>query len=136
MGWYILGVIIALVISAIIAACFADVAREKGFEESHYFWLCFIFGIAGYLLVVALPDRKIRTAPFKPEMKTASANQFLRSRCPNKMFQMDKKPVGRVVMYNRKATSAVQTVAKYYSENYGAGFPAPFLYASQRDKYL
>lgn len=74
MGWYILGVIIALVISAIIAACFADVAREKGFEESHYFWLCFIFGIAGYLLVVALPDRKIRTTPFKPEMKTASAN--------------------------------------------------------------
>lgn len=74
MIFWILGGIVALVLNIIIAACFADVAREKGFEENHYFWMCFIFGIAGYLLVVALPDKRIRAALSKPEMTPAPAN--------------------------------------------------------------
>jgi hypothetical protein len=71
MLWIIVGIVVALAISAFIAACFADVAREKGFNDSLYFWMCAIFGIAGYLLVIALPDRKIKIAPAQSEMHTA-----------------------------------------------------------------
>ena len=38
---------------------FADIAREKGYNESgKYFCLCFFFGIIGFLLVAALPERR------------------------------------------------------------------------------
>jgi magnesium-transporting ATPase (P-type) len=70
MLWYIVGAIVALVIAIYIAACFSDVAREKGFDGNQYFWLCLLFSIVGYLLVVALPDRKAKTTasqPFSPK---------------------------------------------------------------------
>ena len=74
MGWYILGAIVALIISAIIAACFAEVARAKGHEGGAYFWLCFLFGLAGYLLVIALPDRMAQISVSKPDSKPISEN--------------------------------------------------------------
>lgn len=42
-----------------LAQCFTDVAGAKGFREKRYFWVCFLFPIAGYLLVIALPDRGV-----------------------------------------------------------------------------
>ena len=48
---------LAIAINAYIAGCFADIAAEKGFEERKYFWIPFLFGIIGYLMVIALPDR-------------------------------------------------------------------------------
>ena len=37
---------------------FYNVAKEKGFYEKKYLWIAFIFSIFGYLLIIALPDRK------------------------------------------------------------------------------
>ena len=82
MLWIIVGIVVALAISAFIAACFADVAREKGFNDSLYFWMCAIFGIAGYLLVIALPDRKIKIAPSKTEMNVTSKTAVPTSSLP------------------------------------------------------
>ena len=60
-----LGVFIAL--NVFIANCFYDIARYKGFDEKRYFWMPFLFGVVGYILVAALPDRKKeQTAPEKP----------------------------------------------------------------------
>ena len=50
---------IVIVIKAYIAGCFADIASEKGFDEGKYFWIPFLLGIVGYLMVIALPDRGI-----------------------------------------------------------------------------
>lgn len=41
-----------------LANCFYDIACEKGFHERRYFWVPFLLGLVGYLMVVALPDRK------------------------------------------------------------------------------
>ena len=34
-----------------------EAAQKKGHIQKKYFWLCFLLGAVGYLLVVALPDR-------------------------------------------------------------------------------
>ncbi len=56
MGWYIFGLIVALIIQGIMADKFASIAEEKGHYRSSYFWLCFLLGVAGYCMVAALPD--------------------------------------------------------------------------------
>ncbi len=47
--------VIALVIAFWIADQFYQAACMKGHDDKKYFWICFFFGIAGYLLVCALP---------------------------------------------------------------------------------
>lgn len=57
---YILGifaVFIVVLIDAVIAGFFYEAAKEKGYPHMKYFWLCFLTSFAGYLLVIALPDR-------------------------------------------------------------------------------
>ena len=66
---WLLGILIAIAVSYFLANCFYDIACEKGFEERKYFWISFLLGISGYLLVIALPDRKDRleqTMPGEP----------------------------------------------------------------------
>lgn len=53
----ILGAILAIILDCIISEQFYRCAVAKGFEERKYFWYSFLFGLAGYLLVIALPDR-------------------------------------------------------------------------------
>jgi len=40
-----------------LATQFCNAAQMKGHYEKKYFWLSFLLGPVGYLLVVALPDR-------------------------------------------------------------------------------
>jgi len=47
-----------LLINYFFAKEFALAAKDKGYENKKYFWIAFVFGIVGYLLVAALPDRK------------------------------------------------------------------------------
>lgn len=60
----IVGLLIALFIDYLIAKEFCKVAEMKGFGNSKdllhskYFWLTFLLGAVGYLLVIALPDRR------------------------------------------------------------------------------
>lgn len=41
----------------LIAKEFYKAAQAKGYSEKKYLWLCFLLGVIGYLLVIALPDR-------------------------------------------------------------------------------
>ncbi len=40
-----------------VAKQFREAAKMKGYDQTKYFWLCFLLGAVGYLLVIALPDR-------------------------------------------------------------------------------
>ena len=58
---------VGIIIARYIANCFYEIACMKGFYDKCYFWIPFLLGIVGYLLVVALPDRKQeKTTPTKP----------------------------------------------------------------------
>ncbi len=50
-------VVTFLIIDAKVSAVFEAIAEEKGHDG--YFWWCFVFGPAGWAMVIALPDRKI-----------------------------------------------------------------------------
>ena len=60
-GIYFFGGILILVISGILAFQFYDAARDKGYDGMKYFWICFLFGIAGWILVAALPDQRLQS---------------------------------------------------------------------------
>ena len=54
---YLLLVAAGLVVSYFVAQEFYKAAVAKGWPQKKYFWLCFLLTGAGYLLVLALPDR-------------------------------------------------------------------------------
>jgi hypothetical protein len=51
----IVGVAILLLIDYLVSKTFREIAIMKGHSEIKYFWFCFFLGVAGYLMVVALP---------------------------------------------------------------------------------
>ena len=67
---YIAVIALAIWLNWYIAKQFAETATEKGhgYAEGKYFWLCFLTGIVGYLLVVALPDRGGKSASRNDEL--------------------------------------------------------------------
>lgn len=54
---YILILVFVLVVNVIMATEFQEIAKEKGYPQSKYFWYVFLFGIVGCLLVIALPNK-------------------------------------------------------------------------------
>lgn len=54
MEWIIVFCVVALIISALVAMKFEEIAKMKG--HIGYFWWCFLLGPAGWLMVVALPN--------------------------------------------------------------------------------
>lgn len=53
----ILGIALAIILNCVIADQFHRCAIDKGYEERRFFWFPFFFGLIGYLMVIALPDR-------------------------------------------------------------------------------
>lgn len=53
----ILILIALIVIEYYLAEWFYEVVEAKGYHNRKYFWICFPLSFAGYLLVIALPDR-------------------------------------------------------------------------------
>ena len=53
----IVSVLFALIVDYAIAWQFYESACYKGFNNRKYLWLCFLFGMVGYLLVISLPNR-------------------------------------------------------------------------------
>lgn len=51
--------VLGLAISLWIAFLFRNVALDKGYESYIYFWISFLFGIAGWALVISLPDKRL-----------------------------------------------------------------------------
>lgn len=59
---------VALLVVYIMAAMeFNSIANQKGYPGNKYGWWCFWFPAAGYLMVIALPDRsqKAEATPAK-----------------------------------------------------------------------
>lgn len=54
---YVIAGIAFVVIRIYAATAFSNIAEEKGHNEKEYFWLPLLFGMVGYLAVIALPDR-------------------------------------------------------------------------------
>lgn len=54
---YLLVIAFVIVLDYFISKWFYEVVKEKGYHDTKYFWICFLLGAVGYLLVVALPDR-------------------------------------------------------------------------------
>ncbi len=48
---------VIIVVSYLVAREFYKAAVMKGWAARKYFWLPFLLGIVGYLLIIALPDR-------------------------------------------------------------------------------
>ena len=55
--WKILLFAAAAVVSWFVAKEFYKAAVARGWPQKKYFWICFLLPCAGYLLVLALPDR-------------------------------------------------------------------------------
>lgn len=62
-------VAIALVINGMGATEFCNIARMKGHPDRKYFWWCFLFGVIGWCMVIALPDRSVMPRVSKPDSK-------------------------------------------------------------------
>lgn len=58
----------ALWVAYFMAKEFYRVAKDKGYPQKKYFWVCFLLGIVGYLLVIALPDRANSNKAFSDEL--------------------------------------------------------------------
>ena len=56
--WVILVAVIVLIIDIIIAVEFQRIAEAKGHYSEKYGVLCFLLGLPGWLMVIALPDRE------------------------------------------------------------------------------
>ena len=52
-----IAIVFYVFVALILAAEFSEVASEKGYTSKKYYWICLLLGIAGYILVCALPDR-------------------------------------------------------------------------------
>ena len=57
---YLIAIVIALILFGVFASMFYTIAQEKGYDERKYFWIPFLFGIPGWVLVAALPDLRAR----------------------------------------------------------------------------
>ncbi len=74
-------VVLALAIQVAIAVKFEMISEAKGYEG--YFWWCLLFGPAGWLMVVALPDRN---APRVSE--TSPRQAFISSETDDKLPEL------------------------------------------------
>lgn len=52
----------AILIRYFVAKWFFEAAIDKGYQDKKYFWICFLFGFTGQLLVVALPNKRLKAA--------------------------------------------------------------------------
>ena len=82
--WLLVVLILFFAVNAVIANVFGEIAEEKGHEKKKYFWYCFWLSLAGYLMVVALPDRGIPAssgtyapqAPAEPQIPDISYSEL------------------------------------------------------------
>ena len=61
-----IAIILYVFVALILAAEFSAVASEKGYTSNKYYWICLLLGIAGWILVCALPDRGNRNNSITP----------------------------------------------------------------------
>lgn len=57
--WFWVVSVIVILLDIVIAVQFGKIAEMKGYhtDSSKYTWFCVLFGIAGWMMVIALPDK-------------------------------------------------------------------------------
>ena len=85
---YVIAGIAFVVIRIYAATVFSNIAEEKGHNEKVYFWLPLLFGMVGYLAVIALPDRG------KTQEELSTISHFSTDNTLQQYIQ-DKKPVAK-----------------------------------------
>ena len=82
--WLFIVLVLFFVVNCFVANVFGDIAQEKGHEKNKYFWYCFWLTLPGYLMVVALPDRKMSVSggtsasqePAQPQIPDVSRDEL------------------------------------------------------------
>ena len=59
-GVILLIIIVAFIIDIVAALQFRDIAELKGHDGSPYFWFCLFLAMAGWAMIIALPDLHAR----------------------------------------------------------------------------
>lgn len=59
--------VIVLWVNYLISREFYRAANAKGFYEKKYLWIPFWLGVVGYLLVIALPTKRVEVSGFAEE---------------------------------------------------------------------
>ena len=59
MGWYVFAVLAGVAVNLVLCFRCANCARDKGHYGATYFWICFFFGLIGYIWVATLPDLEL-----------------------------------------------------------------------------
>lgn len=59
-GVILLIIMVAFIIDIAAALQFRDIAELKGYDGSPYFWFCLFLAMAGWAMVIALPDLHAR----------------------------------------------------------------------------
>lgn len=57
---FILAFGVLLGLNGLLAGNASDIAQEKGYEKKKWFHMCFWLGIFSYLMICAMPDKKLR----------------------------------------------------------------------------
>lgn len=70
----IIAVAVMLWIWYLVAKEFYKIAEMKGHAESKYLWISFLLGVVGWMLVIALPDRRQQTVQVQ-QPQPMSGNQ-------------------------------------------------------------
>lgn len=65
---------VALWICYLVAKEFYKIAEMKGHSESKYLWISFFLSVVGWMLVIALPDRRQQTVQVQ-QPQPMSGNQ-------------------------------------------------------------
>ncbi len=77
----LVGLLVCVLISWMIAQEFQEIALMKGYDDKKYFWFSFFFGIVGYLMIMALPmkefkEKSIPNVAFVDDEKTNYVGSF------------------------------------------------------------
>lgn len=115
--FFLLVIIVMLAINYIIAQQFANIAEMKGYAGNAYFWFTFVFGLAGMLMVIALPaqteSKDITVVVASPEQ--SSTRETIPAATGNSEARMEND--SKKAKYTKKTIPAVAGNSEYRIEN-------------------
>ena len=113
--------IIYLIINAVIASKFNDIAYMKGYgPEMHCFAMCFWLGILGCLYVIALPDRGARDVQNNTTITTNNSNPITSAEPDNSntKFNNEDSPEFKNKKYDALVKKAEKFKDTFYDRDY------------------
>jgi len=107
MVWMILSIVVGLIFDYVIATEMSAIAQSKGCENPRrYFWYSFLFGVSGWIMVAALPNKKLEKlleerikADMLPQSAPAPAIPKVQAPAPVETPREEEKPQAEVAAY-------------------------------------